>query len=65
MTSKTVTRALAVAIAAASLGFASGDAFAQKRGQAELVNRAAPFTCIVDEGYGRRTNCDQGGGGSN
>ena len=30
-----------------------------------LVPQGSPFTCRVDEGYGRWTNCDQGGGGSN
>ncbi len=62
MTSKTVTSALALAIAAVSFGLAVTDAFAQKRGQAELVNRLAPLSsCTIDEGYGRWSNCDHGG----
>jgi hypothetical protein len=30
-----------------------------------LVPHGSPFACQVDEGYGRWSNCDQGGGGSN
>ncbi len=61
MGSKTVTLALAVAIATTSLDFAAADAFAQKRGQEELVNRVTPFVCMTDDGYERWTSCDLGG----
>ena len=60
---------LAVAIALA-VGLTS-PAAAQSKSRVDaseatiLVPQGSPFTCRVDEGYGRWTNCDQGGGGSN
>src|SRR6266540_4523542 len=45
MSGKPVTLALVVAIAAATLGLTMANAFAQKRGQEELVNRVTPFVC--------------------
>ena len=64
----TVRNVLSVAIVTAGLALLSTDALAQRAGQ-ELVNRPAgytnPYNCFADEGYGRWSNCDQGGGGSN
>jgi len=64
--SKTLHRQVAIAILAVSaivIGMSS--ATAQRSGRGELINRmnTAPFACWVDEGYGRASNCDQGGGG--
>ncbi len=59
MSGKPVTLALVVAIATATLDLTMANAFAQKRGQEELVNRVTPFVCMTDDGYERWTSCDR------
>jgi hypothetical protein len=54
--------AVATALVLTSVGLAVAEARPMSPPQGEFINQPGnPFVCRTDEGYGRWTNCDQGG----